>query len=186
MDVTTSPVPTTGQINPHALLGPDDTIEAVQGDIQSFLAADPFPDRWTVRAARTAEALLVRVMRLVKQPVIVILVLLLLAPGVLGATKDDDEDDLPQTSKKTKGKNKPKDRPAPEVDEDESKAGACSRGGQHVFKGSAKVTKFPIYGRTKCERVLTSKTCSKCKSDITYKVEMVGDCKDPGPGGVGC
>lgn len=118
MDVTTSPVPTTGQINPHALLGPDDTIEAVQGDIQSFLAADPFPDRWAVRAARTAEALLVRVVRLVKQqPVITILVLLLLAPGVLGATKDDDEDDLPGTSRKTKDKpkTKPKGKDKPKV-----------------------------------------------------------------------
>ena len=113
MNVTTSPVPITGQINPHALLGPDDTIEAVQGDIQSFLASDPFPDRWTVRAARTAEALLVRVVRLAKQPVIMILVLLLLAPGVLGATKDNDEDDLPETSRKAKPKDKPKTKTKP-------------------------------------------------------------------------
>lgn len=183
MNVTDSPVPTTGQINPHALIGPDDTIEAVQGDIQSFLAADPFPDRWAWRAARTAEALLVRVVRLAKQPVIMILILLLLAPAVLGATRDDDEDDLPETSRKTKGKDKAKDRPAPEVDEDESKAGACPRGGQHAFKGKAKVTEFPIYGKPGCKRVLTSKTCSKCKSDITYKVQMIGPCGGPGPGG---
>lgn len=186
MHVTDSPVPTTGQLNPHAWLNPeDDTIEAVQRDAQSFLAAEPFPDRWDRRAARTAEDLLVRVVRLTRQPVIMILVLLLLAPGVLGATKDDDEDDLPETSRKDKGKTKSKDRPAPEVDEDEAKAGACPRGGQHVFKGDAKVTRFPIYGMPGCTRVLTSKTCSKCRSDITYKVQMVGNCKGPGPIG-GC
>lgn len=183
MHVTDSPVPTTGQLNPHAQHGPEDRIEAVQRDAQSFLAAEPFPDRWDRRAARTAEALLVRVVRLARQPVIMILVLVLLAPAVLGATKDDDEDDLPQTSRKTKGK--AKDQPAPEVDEDEAKAGACPRGGQHVFKGDAKVTRFPIYGMPGCTRVLTSKTCSKCKSDVTYKNELVGNCKGPGPIG-GC
>ena len=183
MHVTDSPVPTTGQLNPHAQHGPEDLIEAVQRDAQSFLAAEPFPDRWDRRAARTAEALLVRVVRLARQPVIMILVLVLLAPAVLGATKDDDEDDLPQTSRKTKGK--AKDQPAPEVDEDEAKAGACPRGGQHVFKGDAKVTRFPICGMPGCTRVLTSKTCSKCRSDITYKVQMVGNCKGPGPIG-GC
>ncbi len=182
MHVTDSP-PTTGQLNPHAQHGPEDLIEAVQRDAESFLAAEPFPDRWDRRAARTAEALLVRVVRLARQPVIMILVLVLLAPAVLGATKDDDEDDLPQTSRKTRGK--AKDRPAPEVDEDEAKAGTCPRGGQHEFKGSAKVTRFPIYGMPGCTRVLTSKTCSKCKSDITYKVQMVGNCKGPGPIG-GC
>ena len=184
MHVTDSPVPTTGQLNPHALFNPeDDSIEAIQRDAQSFLADEPFPDRWAWRGVRTAEALLVRVVRLVKQPVIMILVLLLLAPAVLGATRDDDEDDLPETSRKTKGK--AKDRPAPEEDEDEAKAGACPRGGQHVFKGDAKVTRFPIYGMPGCTRVLTSKTCSKCKSDVTYKVQMVGNCKGPGPIG-GC
>jgi hypothetical protein len=139
-----------------------DSLEAVQRDVQAVLNADPDHRHWSVRVLRDIETLLVRVVRL---PVLV-LILLLSLPAIGASTKDSDDD---------------WDKDEKTEDKDEPKTGPCPRGGDHTMAGKEKVTRFPIYGKPGCFRVLRSKTCSKCKSDVTYSNTLEGKCDGPMP-----
>jgi hypothetical protein len=149
-----------------------DSLEAVQRDVQAVLNADPDHRHWSVRVLRDIETLLVRVVRL---PVLV-LILLLSLPAIGASTKDEDEDW--NEDEKTESKNKTEDK---SKGKDEPKTGPCPRGGDHTLTGKEKVTRFPIYGKPGCFRVLRGKTCSKCKSDVTYSNTLEGKCDGPMP-----
>ena len=177
--MTDSPVPTTGQNQSPALIGPERRPRSRAGRYQSFLAARSVPGPLGLaRSPHGQSPACPGRARLAKRPVIMILILLLLAPAVLGATRDMMRT-IARDLAPRPGQDKARTDPRRKWTRDESRPAPAPAGGQHAFKGEGQVTGSRSSGKARVQARAHVQTCSSARRHHV-RVQMIGPAEVPG------